>query len=55
MVLSDFLSRHQGDNSDPHQVIPISFNLKEILKQITNIMQKTHFWYKLGPKLELKE
>ena len=33
MVLSDFLSRLQGDNSDPHQIIPISFNMKEILKQ----------------------
>ena len=32
MVLSDFLSRQPGDKSDPHQIIPISFNLKEILK-----------------------
>ena len=32
MVLSDFVSR-QGDNSDPHQIIPISFHMKEILKQ----------------------
>ena len=33
MVLSDFLSRQQGDTSDLHQIIPISFNMKEILKQ----------------------
>ena len=33
MVLSDFLSRQQGDDSDPHQIIPISFNIKQILKQ----------------------
>ena len=33
MVSSDFLSRQQGDNSDPHQTIPILFNMKEILKQ----------------------
>ena len=33
MVLSDFLSRQQGDNSDPHQIIPILFNMKEILKK----------------------
>ena len=32
MVLSDFLSRQQGDRSDPNQIIPISFNMKEILK-----------------------
>ena len=28
MVLSDFLSRQPGDKSDPHQIIPISFNMK---------------------------
>ena len=33
MVLSDFLSRQQGDKSDPDHMIPISFNMKEILKQ----------------------
>ena len=33
MVLSDFLSRQPGDNNDPHQTIPISFNMKEILKR----------------------
>ena len=32
MVLSDFLSRQPGDNHDPHQIIPISFNIREILK-----------------------
>ena len=33
MVLSDFLSRQPGDSSDPHQIIPISFNMKDILKR----------------------
>ena len=33
MVLSDFLSRQQGDDSDPHEIIPILFNIREILKQ----------------------
>ena len=33
MVLSDFLSRQLGDKSDPHQIIPISFNIKEMLKE----------------------
>ena len=32
-VLSDFLSRQQGDHNDPHQIIPITFNMREILKQ----------------------
>ena len=31
MVLSDFLSRQMGDKSDPHQIIPISFNIEEVL------------------------
>ena len=29
MVLSDFLSRQPGDKSDPHQIIPTSFSIKE--------------------------
>ena len=42
MVLSDFLSRQQGDRSDPHQIIPISFNMKEILiKNYQDIVKDT--------------
>ena len=33
MILSDFLSRQLGHDSDLHQIIPISFNIKEILKE----------------------
>ena len=33
MVLSDFLSRQQGDDSDPHEIFPISFDMRKILKQ----------------------
>ena len=33
MVLSDFLSRQHGDNSNPHEIIPISFNMDLILQQ----------------------
>ena len=29
MVLSDFLSRQQVDDSDPHEIIQISFNIRE--------------------------
>ena len=32
MVLSDFLSRQQSDDSNPHQIIPISFNMYEVLE-----------------------
>ena len=30
MVLSDFLSRQKTDNSNPHELIPISFTLKSL-------------------------
>ena len=33
MVLSDFLLRQQVDDSDLHEIIPISFNMRETLKQ----------------------
>ena len=47
MVLGDFLSRQQGDNSDPHQIIPILFKMKKILRKIL-------LWYRLDHKLNLK-
>ena len=31
MVLSDFLSRQKNDDSNPHEIIPISFNTNKIL------------------------
>ena len=31
MILSDFLSRQEKDKSDPHEIIPISFDMKTIL------------------------
>ena len=31
MVLSDFLSRQKNDDSNPHEIIPISFNRYKIL------------------------
>ena len=31
MILSDFLSRQEMDNSNPHEIIPISFDMKTIL------------------------
>ena len=43
MILSDFLSRQLGDDSDPHQIIPISFNIKEILKgNYQNMLKDTY-------------
>ena len=32
MILSDFLSGQRIDKSNPHEIIPISFDMKAILK-----------------------
>ena len=34
MILSDFLSRQKHDDSDPHEIIPISFNMYNALYEI---------------------
>ena len=31
MVLSDFHSRQKNDDSNPHEIIPISFNIHQVL------------------------
>ena len=33
MILSDFLSRENEDDSNPHEIIPITFNIQEILQE----------------------
>ena len=33
MVFRDFLSRQHGDSSNPHQIIPVSFNMGKVLQQ----------------------
>ena len=33
MVLSDFLLRQTNDNSNPHEIIPISFNIHQVLQE----------------------
>ena len=37
MILSDFLSQHKNDDSDPSEIIPISFNAYGILVENRNI------------------
>ena len=34
MILSDFLSRQKHGTSNPHEIIPISFNIHGILHKI---------------------
>ena len=33
MVLSDFLSRQEVDDSDSHEIIPISFSMRNVLQE----------------------
>ena len=33
MILSDFLSRQRNDKCNPHEIIPISFNTRNILHE----------------------
>ena len=33
MVLSDFMSRQNNDESNPHEIIPISFNMYQVLHE----------------------
>ena len=33
MILSDFLSRQKIDDSNPHEIILISFNMREVLQE----------------------
>ena len=47
MVLSDFLSRQIKDNSNPHEIIPTSFNMHNALQEnyykIDNYLVQTRF------------
>ena len=31
MIFCDFLPRQKHDESDPHEIIPVSFNMQEVL------------------------
>ena len=43
MILSDFLSRQIEDDSNPHEIIPISFHIREILQEYyQNIIKNTY-------------
>ena len=54
MILSDFLSRQLGDKSDPHQIIPISFNMKEVLRENCQNDVKSIFMVQTRSQLKTK-
>ena len=52
MILSDFLSRQIEDDSNLHEIIPISFNIQEILQEnYHNIVSDT---YKVQTRAQAK-
>ena len=40
MVLSDFLSRQKNDDSNPHKIIPISFDMYKLLNNNCYYIEK---------------
>ena len=51
MVLSDFLSRHNNNDSNPHEIIPISFNMHQVLYK--NYYDTDNYLVKQDPKPDL--
>ena len=55
MILSDFSSRQKHDDSNPHEIIPISFNMQNVL-QFTyyNIGERKKGKYSFQTRLQAK-
>ena len=54
MILSDFLSR-QKQNSNPHEIIPISFNMQNILQsKYYNISEREEGKYLVQTRSQAK-
>ena len=43
MILSDFLSQQHNDNSNPNEIIPISFDMYKLLENNLNDIDKNNF------------
>ena len=54
MILSDVLSRQTEDDSDLHEIIPISFNIKEILKESYQNMVKDTYMVQTRSQAKLQ-
>ena len=55
MILSDFLSRQKHDDGNPHQVIPISFNMQSILQtRYYNLGEQNPVRYLVQTRLQAK-
>ena len=55
MILSDFLSRQKKYNSNPHEIIPISFNMQTMLQsRHYNISERVQGKYLVQTKSQAK-
>ena len=45
MILSDFLSQQDNDDSNPNKIIPISFDMYKILENNLNNLDKNYSFY----------
>ena len=53
MVLSDFLSRQNNDDNNPHEIIPISFNMYQVLHE--TYYNTENYLLQHNPKLDAVE
>ena len=54
MILSDFLSRQNVDHSNPHEIIPISFNLRTVLQHKYYILEGENERYMIQTRSQMK-
>ena len=54
MILSDFLSRHNVDDSNPCEIIPISFNLRTVLQDKYYSLEGENERYMIQTRSQMK-
>ena len=54
MILSDFLLRQNVDDSNPHEIIPISFNLRTVLQDKYYNLEKEKEKYRIQTRSQTK-
>ena len=55
MIFSDFLSRQKHDDSNPHEIIPISFNMQNVLQsRYYNIKERKEGKYLVQTRSQAK-
>ena len=54
MILSDFLSRQEVDNSNANEIIPISFNIRSVLQDKYYSLERESERYMIQTRLQMK-